>query len=153
FSLMSEDTEKLLRGEEADSPEQVDLQESYIESSISLERDLERHLIQHLEQLEPGLQLLGQQVSIEGGRIDILAQSAAGEKVVIELKVGEAKDAAIGQIARYIGWYQQTEGNRPRAILVAAGFPEPIRYAAKAIAGLQLLEYKVFFAFEDAGLK
>ena len=40
---------------------------------------------------------------------------------MIELKVGEAKDSAIGQIARYMGWHQQQEAaGTVRGILVAS---------------------------------
>lgn len=52
-------------------------------------------------------------MTIDVGRVDILARSAAGEKVVIELKVGQAKEAAVAQIARYMGWYARADGDRP----------------------------------------
>jgi RecB family endonuclease NucS len=38
----------------------------------------------------------------EVGRPDIVARDAKGNLVVIELKEGEATDAVIGQIARYL---------------------------------------------------
>ena len=105
-----------------------------LETSISLERDLEDHLVQHLDAIESGLTLIGRQVSIDVGRIDILAEDSKGARVVIEVKVGEAKDAAIGQIARYLGWYNKTESKQTRGILIAAEFPEPVRYAATAVS-------------------
>ncbi|MBB6050433.1 endonuclease NucS domain-containing protein [Armatimonas rosea] len=124
----------------------------YFETSISLERDIEDHLIHHLDALEPGLKFIGRQVTTDVGRIDILAEDASGERVVIEVKVGDAKDAAVGQIARYLGWYAKTDGKPPRGILVARHFPEGTRYAASAISNLTLIAYQVQFSFESVSL-
>jgi len=122
----------------------------YVESSLSLERDLEDQIVSHLDVLEPGLTLISRQESSDVGRLDLLARDAEGCMVIIELKAGEAKDSSIGQIARYIGWYAHKEGTPPRAILVASGFAEPVRWAAKAIPGLKLVTYRVQFVFEEA---
>lgn len=122
----------------------------YVESSLSLERDLEDQIVSHLDVLEPGLTLVSRQETSDVGRLDLLARDADGRMVIIELKAGEAKDSSIGQIARYIGWYAQKEGQPPRAILVASGFSEPVRWAAKAIPGLKLVTYRVQFVFEAA---
>lgn len=119
----------------------------YVESTISLERDLEDHLVAHLEAIEPGLQLITRQANSDVGRVDILARAADGQTVIIELKVGEARDSAIGQIARYIGWYSCTEPKPPRAILIAGSFSDPVKYAAAAIPSLKLVSYRVSFAF------
>jgi RecB family endonuclease NucS len=122
------------------------------EFSIGLERDLEDHLVLHLDEIESGLTLIGRQVSIEIGRVDILARDNAGKTVIIEVKVGEAKDSHIGQVARYAGWFARKDGQTPRAILIAASFSEGVRYAATAVANLQLLAYRVSFAFKSADL-
>ncbi|MFN3731276.1 endonuclease NucS domain-containing protein [Comamonas testosteroni] len=122
----------------------------YVESSLSLERDLEDQIVSHLDVLESGLTLVSRQEISDVGRLDLLARDAEGRTVIIELKAGEAKDSSIGQIARYIGWYAQKEGTPPRAILVASGFAEPVRWAAKAIPGLKLVTYRVQFVFEEA---
>lgn len=122
----------------------------YVESSLSLERDLEDQIVSHLDVLEPGLTLVSRQESSDVGRLDLLARDAEGRTVIIELKAGEAKDSSIGQIARYIGWYADKEGKPPRAMLVASGFAEPVRWAARAIPGLKLVTYRVQFTFEEA---
>lgn len=124
----------------------------YVESSLSLERDLEDQIVSHLDILEYGLTLISRQESSEIGRLDLLARDKEGRTVIIELKAGEAKDSSIGQIARYMGWYSQKEGQPPRAILVASGFAEPVRWAAKAIPGLKLMTYRVHFVFEEAAV-
>ncbi|SFI02997.1 Protein of unknown function DUF91 [Collimonas sp. OK307] len=122
----------------------------YVESSLSLERDLEDHIVSHLETLEPGLKLVSRQETIEVGRLDLLAMDCEGRTVIIELKAGEAKDAAIGQIARYIGWFARRDKKPPRAILVAGAFSDPVRYSAMAIPGLKLVTYRVSFNFDEA---
>ena len=123
-----------------------------VETSISLERDIEDHLVHHLETIEAGLNLVARQISTEVGRIDILAEDAKGSKVIIEVKVGEAKDSAIGQIARYLGWYTRVEGKPARGILIASSFPEGVQYAATAVNNLSLVSYQVHFSFEQIGV-
>lgn len=123
-----------------------------VETSVSLERDIEDHLIHNLESIEKGLKYVSRQVSTEVGRIDILAEDKEGSRVVIEVKVGEAKDSAVGQIARYLGWYAKSDGKSPRGMLVAAEFPQGVRYAANAIPNLTLHAYKISFTFERASI-
>lgn len=107
----------------------------YVESSLSLERDVEDQIVSHLDVLEPGLTLVSRQESSEVGRLDLLARDAEGRTVIIELKAGEAKDSSIGQIARYMGWYGEKEGKPPRAMLVASGFAEPVGGRSKRFQG------------------
>lgn len=123
-----------------------------VQASISLERDIEDHLVNNLESLEPGLKLVARQYNTAVGRIDILAEDKNGSRVIIELKVGEAKDSVIGQIARYVGWFVRQDGQPPRSIVVASEFPEGVRYAATMIKGLSLLTYRVNFSFEPAAV-
>lgn len=126
--------------------------EELIEASIHFERDVEDHLIRNLAGIEPGLTFVSRQEVIDVGRVDILAKDATGRRVVIELKAGEAKDSSIGQIARYLGWYRKADGVSPRGMLIAAEFGEAIRYAASAIPDLQLVSFKVQFAFKPESL-
>ncbi len=121
-------------------------------SSITLERDIEDHLVSNLEVIEKGLKLVGRQIKIDVGRIDILAEDETKARVVIEVKVGEAKDSAVGQIARYLGWFNHEDGKASRGILIAAEFSEGVRYAATTIPNLELLAYKINFSFEKADI-
>lgn len=126
--------------------------EELVETSITLERDVETHLVRNLDSIEKGLRFIDRQVSIEVGRVDILAEDASGRRVVIELKVGQANDSAVGQIARYLGWYSRQDGKRPRGMLIASEFPEAVRYATEAIPDLMLVQYKVQFAFNSVSV-
>lgn len=126
--------------------------EELVETSITLERDVETHLVRNLDSIEKGLRFIDRQVSIEVGRVDILAADASGRRVVIELKVGQAKDSAVGQIARYLGWYARQDGKRPRGMLIASEFPEAVRYAIEAIPDLMLVQYRVQFAFNSVAI-
>ncbi|MFJ7007668.1 endonuclease NucS domain-containing protein [Pseudomonas putida] len=138
--------------EDIESGDEASIEE-LVETSITLERDVETHLVRSLDNIEKGLRFVSRQVSIDVGRVDILAEDAAGRRVVIELKVGTAKDSAVGQIARYLGWYGRQDGQRPRGMLIASEFPEAVRYAAEAIPDLSLVEYKVQFAFNAVAVE
>ncbi len=127
--------------------------EQTIEASISLERDIEDQLVQQLDALEKGLTFEGRQVKCDVGRVDIAGRGADGATVVVELKVGEAKDSAIGQIARYMGWHQRHQSaGTVRGILVASDFPEGVQHAALAIPNLALRRYRIQLTFDDASL-
>ena len=135
------------RAEDAEEAEQA------VEASISLERDIEDQLVHQLAALEEGLTFVERQAECDVGRVDILGRGADGATVLVELKAGEAKDSAIGQIARYMGWHQQHQGAKTvRGILVASDFPEGVRHAALAIPNLALRRYRIQLTFEDASL-
>ena len=124
-----------------------------IEASISLERDIEDQLVHQLDALEKGLTVVERQAKCDIGRVDIVGRGVDGAIVVVELKAGEAKDSAIGQIARYMGWYQERDdAPSVRGILVAAEFPEEVQYAARAVPNLALRRYRIQLRFEDANL-
>jgi Holliday junction resolvase-like predicted endonuclease len=123
------------------------------EGNLSSERDWEEYLVNNLDQLEQGLGFLGRQVETDVGRIDILAKDSSGNFVVIELKVGEADDSAVGQVSRYAGWYAKNKTPRQvRAILVASAFSEGAKYAASLVSQLTLLQAKITFTFESVTL-
>ncbi len=142
---------------EEDKVETLESEEA-IETSLSLESDLENFLIAHLAELEPGLQRYqesgnsSQQVSVQAaGRIDILAVDRDNAIVVIEIKAGEADDRVCGQILRYMGWVKEkVAGDRKvRGIIVANEFSERLRLAAKVMPNVILMKYEVSFKFKS----
>jgi endonuclease len=152
FELYSEERHGPNEWAPSEGDDEVAEVSELVETSISLERDIEDHLIYNLEAIEKGLKFISRQFNTEVGRIDILAEDKNGSRVVIEVKVGEAKDSAIGQVARYLGWFAKSDGKPPRGMLVAAEFPEGVRYAASVIPNLTLHAYKISFAFEQANI-
>jgi hypothetical protein len=125
--------------------------EEAVEVSVSLERDLEEYLSMSLPTLEPKLELVERQYKTGVGIIDILAKDRNGDPVVIEIKAGEARDPAIGQISGYLAWLGKNRpfGARVRGMLIAAGFSERAKYASESVANLRLLRFIVKFEFES----
>jgi hypothetical protein len=123
---------------------------------IEQERELEAQVIKDPEALEDGLIYLTHQRSANGNYIDVLATDSDGVLVVIELKVGE-EDEMLLQALEY---YDYVSSNRdrlakeyatkakivdqeePRIMLVASGFSERLRMAARYVEPkVTLLEY------------
>jgi len=122
-----------------------------IETSVSLERDLHNYLANRLTEIEPGLTLVdgGIEYQTEAGRIDILAKTAQGQLVVIELKAGKAKDGAIGQLLGYIGCLaSQKDLKNIRGILVASSFEDRVVFASKGLPQIKLLKYELRFKLD-----
>lgn len=150
FELYSEEKHGPNEWAPSEGEDDFEASEELVEASISLERDIEDHLVDNLDAIEPGLKFIARQYPTAIGRIDILAEDREGVRVVIEVKVGDAKDSVVGQIARYLGWFARQDGRVPRGIVVASGFPDGVKYAATMISGLRLLSYQVKFSFEEA---
>ncbi len=97
-----------------------------------LERVLEDILEQNIQELEPGLTLVGRQFPTAVGPIDLLARDSNDSYVVIELKRGRSSDRVIGQIARYLGWVTErmVQGNEARARAIVVGREYDAKFAA-----------------------
>ncbi len=138
--------------ESGSTQDQIDSEvDEVIEASLSLERDLHAYLAWAIHEIESGLTLRpnGIEHQIDAGRIDLLATDAAGSIVVIELKAGVAKDAALGQLLGYIGCIVENDPHVPvRGILIASDFDKRVVYAAKALPQIKLVKYKVSFQLQ-----
>jgi hypothetical protein len=124
-----------------------------LETTFSLERDLQRALRSNIEQLEAGLKIVdaGTERSVASGRIDITAEDTQGATVVIELKAGEADRDAIAQVLSYTGDITGISGKPIRGILVAGGFSTRAMSAARAVPDVELKIYSFKFSFKSAG--
>lgn len=124
--------------------------EQAFEASVSLERDLHSYLAGRLGELEPGLCLEanGVEYQTEAGRIDLLARDSGGRLVIVELKAGKAKDAALGQLLGYMGCLAGRESDI-RGILVASDFDNRVVLAVQALPNVRLLKYQLLFSFES----
>lgn len=127
-------------------------------SEFAMESHLRDYLCKHLEVVEPGLRLSEETEGVEfnaGGRfIDILANAANGDFVVIELKVSKGYDRALGQILRYIGWVRANlaEGKRVRGVIIAIKISEDLKLAASCIPDITLREYALSFTTSPVDL-
>jgi len=121
-----------------------------IDTQVSLERDLQQYFTGRINELEDGLVLVegGVEYSTEAGRIDLLAKDASNNLVVIELKAGKGRDAALGQLLGYIGCLSKQNQN-VRGILVASEFDARVVFAAKALPNIRLVQYRLSFSLNE----
>ena len=139
----------------------IEDEETFIETTISLERDLEDHIIRNLDQIEDGLTLYskdglnGRQFNTDVGRVDILATDKNNNFVVIELKAGEAHHSVISQILVYMSWVRQNiaDGKEVRGIVIADDFDKKLMYGASETPNISLKKYEVNFTFKDIEMK
>jgi len=135
--------------------EDVPTEEAALETTLSLERDLQEYLSRDLSQLESGLRLFtdeglpGREVSTEAGKIDILAKDRENAVVVVELKASKAAYSALGQILSYMASIRKELGaDRVRGIIVADDFDKKLSMAVTEVSNVSLVRYKVKFDFE-----
>lgn len=138
-----------------ESPDEI---EDAVETSLSIERDLENFLVADLPQIESGLQLFnenektGRQFDAkDAGRIDILCVDQEQHLVVLELKAGEADAKVASQILQYMGWIEENiaYGRPVRGIIIANEFSEKLKYAVRPVPAITLKKYEVRFTFID----
>lgn len=86
------------------------------------------------------------------GPIDILALDQNGDFVVFELKRANSPDRAVGQLARYMGWVQQTIGRECKVsgVIVAKTISQNLRWAVSVVPNVSLFEYQVEFHLRPA---
>lgn len=132
-------------------PKEVEQVAEAIQTTFSLERDLQAALRANIEQLERGLKITdgGKEKKVDSGFIDITAEDSNGSPVVIELKAGKADREAVGQILGYMGNLQLDLQKPVRGIIVARDFDSSAVAALGAVANLQLKKYSFVFSFES----
>lgn len=121
-----------------------------LEATVSLERDLHAYFASRLSELESGLRLVdnGIEYTTDAGRIDLLARDVDDNLVVVELKAGRAKDAALGQLLGYMGCLSAPSTN-VRGLLVASSFEPRVVLAARGLRSIKLLQYELSFSLKQ----
>lgn len=115
-----------------------------------LEANLENFVVDRVDQIEPGLKLVGRQVDTkEVGRLDLLCEDYEGNLVVVELKRGAASTSIIDQTQRYMGWAMARKakpGQKVRGIIVVGQKDTALEYAVRANPMVQVKSFKLSFA-------
>lgn len=110
-------------------------------SSVKSECDLERYLKTRLYLIEDGLRLLGTQVEVKGGIIDILARDKEDRLVIIELKVSQKARELIWQCMYYPLRFKDEEGLR--MITIAPAYDESIKVILDEIPYVEQMTYRI----------
>jgi hypothetical protein len=121
-------------------------------NGVSLaERNLEDFIVQHLDAVEPGLQLVERQLSTPTGRLDLLCKDPGGCHVIVELKRMQSSDEVVGQLLRYMGWFKAAHPkDKVRGIVVVGRQDHALSYAASAVPDVKVKEFK--FQIVDASV-
>ena len=156
ISQYNAEIEKLNSGIEY--AEDLQLDPSIEEPSVfALEKYLEDFLVSNWSNTELGRLYdiyqdengSGQQYQTDSGRIDILAVSKDGKKLlVVELKKGRASDAVVGQITRYMGYVKSElaeQGQEVIGVIVALEDDQKLRHSLKVVPGIDFYRYEVTF--------
>lgn len=109
-------------------------------ASIS-ESDLEKFLIKNLEALEEGLRFLEKQVSIQDGRIDILARDKSDNLVIIELKVQEDKELVWQSVYYPMQFKKERQLKKVRMVTVCPSYPPHILHTLRQIDGVEMIRF------------
>lgn len=154
--------ESFLSGNELEpDAERVDEQATGPEGSLqfALEAHLRDFLAKNLERIEPGLRLnnsaenMGIEYPVGGGRIDLLAVDRNGKYVVIELKLSQGRNKALGQLIYYMSWVDRHLGNGPcRGFIIASEITDELTLAVARVPGVSLAKYKMNFAIEPVAV-
>ena len=115
-----------------------------------LEKDIENLIAEHPDEIFPGeeMKLIGQQVVVEGRRLDILFEDKHKRQVIIEVKRGILTREASGQIAEYYGLLKNANKDKIFELILCANiipkerrtFLEMIGIECKELGILQVTE-------------
>jgi len=150
-------------GDKAETEPPIDEEEEPESSAkFAYEKDLQNYLAKNLAKIEPGLRLYDEEeitgIEFPVGRrsIDILAVSATGDLVVIELKVSHGYDRVVGQLMRYMAWIRKNlaePGQKVRGVIVAREISEDLLLACSELQNVLLLEYEISVSLKAVALE
>lgn len=103
-----------------------EIQEDHSFVLMGSEADMQKSLKANPESIEEGLIILDEELPTSVGDIDLYAQDAQGNLVVMELKRNKATQEAVHQLARYVQKIHQQMPKRDiRGFLVAPDITNP----------------------------
>lgn len=115
-----------------------------------LEKDIENLIAQHPEDIFPGegFKLIGQQIVVEGRRLDILFEDRHMRKIIVEVKRGILTRDSSGQIAEYYGLLKNANQTENCELVLCANvipkerrtFLETIGIECKELGVVQITE-------------
>ena len=110
-----------------------------------LERDIENLIAQHPDEIFPneGLKLIGQQIIIEGRRLDILFEDRHKRQVIIEVKRGILTRDSSGQIAEYYGLLKNANQDKIYELILCANIIPKERRTFLETIGIECRELGV----------
>lgn len=92
------------------------------------EADMHQYILEHPDEIEPGLRVLEHERDTPYGSIDVYANDSEGRPVVIEVKRRQATLTHVDQLNRYMTQYRTSNPNA-RGILVAPAASEGVKRA------------------------
>jgi len=127
-----------------------EIQEEHSFVLMGSEADMQKSLKANPESIEAGLRILDEELPTAVGDIDLYAQDADGNLVVMELKRSKATQEAVHQLARYVQKvYQQTPHQEIRGFLVAPDISNPAMKELNML-GLEFKQLTALPVVEDA---
>lgn len=116
----------------------IDNSTSYIS-----EEDLENYLSKRLDKIEKGLKIIGTQVPVGAGEIDIFAKDKNGQYCVIELKIKEDKKLIWQSIHYPLEVKKMFNCDSVRMIVIAPEFKKHIIDALTSSGNVEMFEYEI----------
>jgi len=82
-----------------------------------------------------------------------LAVDRNGKYGVIELKLSQGRNKALGQLLYYMGWVDRHLGNGPcRGYIIASDITEELTIAVLRVPGVSLAKYRMSFGIEPVAV-
>lgn len=118
------------------------------------EAHLEELIASDLDQIEPGLTLIGRQYDAgASGRIDLLCQSSSGDIVVVEVKrIGARAAGVVEQTMAYVGWARRhlaRPDQHVRGVIVGGKPDAKLHYAVDGIPNLEFRSLNISIGKAD----
>jgi len=112
-----------------------------------LEKDIENLISNYPDEIFPNEQfhLIGQQINIEGKKIDILFKDKVNRNIIVEVKRGILTREASGQIAEYFGLLKSRNQNEIYEMVLCANVIPPERKLFLEHIGIECKELGVSF--------